>query len=73
MFTIMDKFNIDPMNFILELSGPIQSSTLRFNKEQLSLKYPDLVNIFGMVIGQINDLMIKIFIVLMSLDNAYSL
>lgn len=63
----VNKFDRDPVDLIFKLFGPIQILTICFYKQDLSLKNTHIVYSFRVVIGQIDDLMIEIFVVLVSL------
>ena len=64
------KFNSDSIDLIFKLFWPIEIFWVRLDKQNLSLKDTHLFNIFLVVVRKVDDLMIKIFIILMSLYDA---
>lgn len=68
----VNEFDADFVDFVLELSWPVQIFTVRLDKQDLCLENAYIVHSFSVVIRQIDDLVIEILIVLVSLYNTYS-
>ena len=64
----VNEFDRDSVDLIFKLFGPIEIFTICFYKQYFSLKNTNIIYSLGVVIGQIDNLMIEIFVVLVSLN-----
>lgn len=66
----VDKFHTNSMDLVLKFFGPVKIVFVCLYKYNLPFENPNVVNIFLMILRQINNLMIKILIVDMPFNNA---
>jgi len=69
----VNKFDRNSVDLIFKLFGPIEILTICFHKQYLSLKNTHIINCLRVVVRQIDNLMIEIFVILVSLYYTYIL
>ena len=66
----MIKLDSNSVDLIFELSWPVEVLCVRFDEQDLSFENPNIIKCLRVVVRKIDDLVIQVFIVLMSFDDA---